>query len=107
MTTVVQNKKPIIVPDSLRRKAGIKAGDQLEFFLSGGIISIVPKPSSADDEYTPAQRRIIDAQLKEGLEDVRNGRTYGPFNTVDEMIASIETNLKKRRVAKKKAKPAR
>ena len=107
MTTVVQNKQPIVVPDSLRRRAGIKAGDKLEFHLSGGVISIVPKLPSAKEEYTPAQRRIIDAQMKEGLEDIRKGRTYGPFSTAGEMIASIEANLKKRRVAKKKAKPAR
>ena len=33
------------------------------FKVSGGIINIIPKLPSADDEYTPAQRRAIDSQL--------------------------------------------
>ena len=53
MTTIVRKKSPIVVPESLLRRAGIKAGDRLEFRLSGGIINIIPKLPSADDEYTP------------------------------------------------------
>lgn len=107
MTTIVKKKTPITVPPSVQRQAGIKTGDRLEFRVSGGVINIIPELPSADDEYTPAQRRVIDAQLKEGIEDIRQGRTYGPFNTADEMVASIEANIKKMRVAKRKAKPAR
>jgi bifunctional DNA-binding transcriptional regulator/antitoxin component of YhaV-PrlF toxin-antitoxin module len=38
----------------VRRRAGIKTGDRVEFKVSGGVINIVPKLPSADDEYTPA-----------------------------------------------------
>lgn len=107
MTTVVKKSTPIVIPESLRRRAGIKPGDRLKFQISGGIINIIPQLPSADDEYTPAQRRIIDAQLEEGMEDIRKGRTYGPFNTAKEMAASIEANIKKMRAAKRRAKPAR
>ena len=62
---------------------------------------------SADDEYTPEQRRIIDARLAKAGEDVKHGRVYGPFNTAEEMAASIEANLKKLRAAKRRTKPAR
>src|SRR5262249_38642776 len=48
---------------------------------------IVP---SAEDEYTPEQRRVIDAQLAEGWEDIRNGRVSAIFDTVDEMLASLK-----------------
>lgn len=106
MTTVVKKRTPIVVPDVLRRRAGIKAGDRLEFKLSGGIINIIPELPSADDEYTPEQRRTIDAQLADGLADIKAGRTYGPFNTVDEMIASMKTELRKR-AAKRKTSPSR
>ena len=106
MTTVVKKKIPIVVPDVLRRQAGIKAGDRLEFKLSGGIINIIPELPSADDEYTPEQRRTIDAQLADGLADIKAGRTFGPFNTVDEMIASMKRELKKR-AAKRKTSPSR
>ena len=56
----------------------------------------MPKSPSADDEYTLAQRRIIDARLAESEEDLKKGRTFGPFNTADEMIASMKRQLKKR-----------
>ncbi len=35
---------------------------------------------NADNEYTPAQRRVIDARLKKSLEEVKRGHTVGPQN---------------------------
>ena len=106
-TTVKSNKANLIVPARVWRKAGIKAGDRVEFKVSGGAITIIPKAPSADDEYTPEQRRIIDARLAKADEDIKRGRVYGPFNTAEEMAASIEANIKKMRAAKRKAKLAR
>jgi len=57
---------------------------------------LVAKPSNAASEYTPEQRLFIDREIAKGLEDVKKGRTYGPFNTVEEMAASIEANIQKR-----------
>ena len=57
---------------------------------------MIAKFPNADDQYTPAQRRIIDAQLAEAEEDIRAGRIVGPFNTVAEMIASMKSELKKK-----------
>lgn len=105
MTVTVRNKTDLLVPRSVRRKAGIKSGDELEFKVSDGIINIIPKLPSADDEYTPAQRRIIDARLAKSDEDIKQGRVYGPFNTAEEMAASIEANIKLR--TRKKTKPVR
>jgi len=51
---------------------------------------------TADDEYTPAKRRIIDARLAESDEDFKKGRTHGPFDSADEMIAHMKAVLKKR-----------
>ena len=51
-------------------------GQELEFRVSGGVFTILPE-LSVDDERTPEQRRLIDAQLAEGLADVRAGRTFG------------------------------
>jgi len=47
-----------------------------------------------DDEYTPEQRRVIDARLKLALEEVKQGHTAGPFETVAEMIASLERDMR-------------
>jgi hypothetical protein len=51
---------------------------------------------NADDEYTPAQRRIIDARLDESEEDLRNGRGFGPFGSAQDMIAHMKAQLKQR-----------
>ena len=59
MTITVKNEADLVVPPSVRRKAGIKAGDQLEIKASRGVITIVTKPGSTADEYTPEQRRLI------------------------------------------------
>jgi len=102
------------LPIKLRSLAGISEGDLLEAAFLRGKIVITPKLvvdrsklPSADDEYTPAQRRIIDARLAKSDEDIKRGRVYGPFNSAEEMAASIEANIKKLRAAKKRTKPAR
>jgi hypothetical protein len=63
--------------------------------------------ANADDEYTPEQRRAIDARLAKSDEDIRHGLVFGPFKTADEMAASIEDNVKKLRAASGRAKPSR
>jgi len=106
MTVTVKSKTAITVPLTVQRRAGFKLGDVLEFKASGGVITILPKLPTADDEYTPKQRREIDAQLAEGLADIKAGRTAGPFNTADEMLTHMKAELKKRPAAKT-TKPSR
>ena len=60
-----------------------------------------------NDEYTPRQRRIVDARLAEGLADIKAGRTHGPFDSADEMIAHMKAQTKKLRPPAKKAKRSR
>ena len=99
MTVAVKNdnKTPLVVPPAVRRRARFKSGQELEFRVSGGVITIVPKLPAADDEYTPEQRRAIDAQLREA----ERGPFYGPFDTVDEMIADLRGRIAKRKGTKK------
>jgi AbrB family looped-hinge helix DNA binding protein len=106
MTVTVKDNEALVVPPSVRRRAGLKGGQELEFKVSGGVITIRPKPSVADDEYTPEQRRVIDAQLAEGLADVAAGRVRGPFSTHKEFIASLHKEARKLS-RKKTTRPAR
>jgi hypothetical protein len=84
-------------------------GDLVEATFHRGKIVLTPKLVidrsqflNADDEYTPTQRRTMDARLAKGLEDVKQGRTVGPFHTADEMIASMNQELKKRAAVKQR-----
>lgn len=91
--TVKNNTTDLVVPKSVRRRAGIKPGDRLEFKVSGGIINIIPKLPSADDEYTPEQRRVVDAQLAEAAK----GPYYGPFDTAGAAIRFVHQEIRKRK----------
>jgi len=95
MTVIVRNQTPLVVPTSVRRKAGFRNGQEVEFKASDGVITIVPKPTKDDDAYTPEQRRLIDARLAEGLADLKAGRVHGPFATHKEFIASLHAEARK------------
>src|ERR1017187_5981177 len=103
-TAKIQHKGQVTIPTSVRRQAGLSQGDLVNFAFQRGKIVITPRLvidraqfPNADDEYTPAQRRIIDARL----DKAEKGPSYGPFNTADEMIAHMKGELKKRAAAKK------
>jgi bifunctional DNA-binding transcriptional regulator/antitoxin component of YhaV-PrlF toxin-antitoxin module len=95
MTVTVKNKKPLVVPPAVRRRAGLKSGQEIEFRVSGSVITILPKSPAADDEDTPEQRRIIDARLNKADEDIKAGRVHGPFSTHREFITSLHKEAKK------------
>lgn len=96
MTVIVKSKTPIVVPPSVRRKAGLKSGDKLEFRVSGRGITIHANPPASADEYTPAQRRAIARGIAQSEKQYATGKSYGPFDTAAEAIASINANLRRR-----------
>src|SRR5437762_1547841 len=98
MTVTVKSKTNLVVPPSVRRQAGIKTGDQAEFKVSGGIINIIPKLPSSDDEYTPEQRRRVDDRLKQASK----GPYYGPFETADAAIEFLHKEIRSRKAIKRK-----
>ena len=116
-TTKVQKKGQVTIPTRVREQAGLVKGDVLEFSYERGKIVITPKmlgrsqfPNASgpsNDEYTPAQRGIIDARLTEGLADIKAGRTLGPFDSADEMIAHMKAQIKKSKPAANKTKRSR
>ncbi len=42
MTVTVKRRDQLVVPASVQRRARIKAGDRLQFKVSGGMIMIIP-----------------------------------------------------------------
>jgi len=98
----VQHKGQVTIPTRLRTQAGIAEGDLIEASLKNGKIILTPKQvidrskfPSADDEYTPAQRRIIDARLTKSTEDIKKGRLHGPFETHEAMMQFLHSRAKK------------
>lgn len=111
-TGKIQNKGQVTIPTAVRRQAGLTKGDLVNFVFQRGKIVITPKIvidratfPTADDEYTPAQRRVIDARLKRSFEEVKRGHTAGPFDTAEEFIADLHRESAK--LDAKKRKPLR
>lgn len=102
---IVSEKTGLMVPPSVRRRAGIRDGDRVEFRVSGGVISIVQKVLSDKDDYTPAQRRAVDRHLAKGLEDIRRGHVEGPFASYQGFISSLHSEARKP-VPKRAKRPA-
>ena len=109
MTTLVKihRKGQMTLPSSFRAAMGVGEGSVVELSLKNGKTVITPKVvidrsqfQNADEEYTPAQRRIIDARLAKADKDIKAGRTYGPFDTAQEMIADMKERFRKSPAAK-------
>jgi AbrB family looped-hinge helix DNA binding protein len=79
----VKPKGEVTLPSALRERAGLNVGDLLEARFEKGKITLTPKS-------------LIDRRIEEGQEDIRRGRTYGPFDTADQMIESLQRNMKDR-----------
>ena len=95
----IQRKGQVTIPTRLRIKVGLVDGDLLEAKAERGKIVLTPK-LIVDREYTPAQRRVIDARLAVSLEHAKKGETYGPFATHEEMITFLHGEAKKARPKK-------
>jgi len=83
----VKTKFQIVIPQRIRRQTGVDIGDLLEASVEDGKITLTPKT-------------LIDRRLAEGLDDLKHGRTHGPYATAGEAIAALETRA--RRQAKKR-----
>jgi AbrB family looped-hinge helix DNA binding protein len=104
MTTIVKihRKGQMTLPTQLRTLAGIAEGDLVEAVFSRGKIVITPKIvidrsqfPNADHEYTPAQRRAIDRGIAQSEREYKQGRSFGPFATHEEFIASLHKEAAK------------
>jgi len=107
----IQRKGQMTLPTRVRAAMGLTDGDLVDVKVSGRRIVITPtlvidrsKFPTADDDYTPAQRRIVEAQLAEGLADIRKGRVSPKFSTVDEMLASLKAGHKTKAPRQRKAR---
>lgn len=80
----VRSNGQVILPSTLRKRAGLNSGDVLEVKLGKA------------GEITLTRTGLLDNHIEESLADIAKGRTYGPFDTAQEMIDSLQRNLKAR-----------
>jgi AbrB family looped-hinge helix DNA binding protein len=77
----VKNKFQIVIPLHVREQMHVEIGDILEAGVEDGKITFTPKS-------------LIDRHLAEGLEDVRRGRTHGPYASAGEAITALNARAK-------------
>jgi bifunctional DNA-binding transcriptional regulator/antitoxin component of YhaV-PrlF toxin-antitoxin module len=106
MTTFlrIHRKGQMTLPVKLRSLAGIAEGDLVEAAFQRGRIVITPKLAAngsglpkTDNEYTLAQRRAINKGIAQSEKEYKQGRSFGPFNTHAEFIASLHSQAPKPR----------
>ena len=85
MTTIVKNKAEVVVPRSIRRQAGIKAGDQLEFKASDRSITI----AAVEPVYRPTKAEA--AAICKGEAEIARGE----FVTLNELLNDLDTRRRK------------
>jgi AbrB family looped-hinge helix DNA binding protein len=98
----IQTKGQVTIPTSVRRQAGLSKGDLVDFAFQRGKIVITPKLvvdrsqfSNADDEYTPAQRRRIDARLEAAAAEARKGNVSAAFDNIADFATSLKAEAGK------------
>jgi len=86
----VKTKFQVVIPQSIRRRARLDIGDLLEASFENGKITFTPKT-------------VIDRHLGEGIEDIAQGRTHGPYESASEAIVALERRAGRRnKVPRKK-----
>lgn len=78
----VKKKYQVVIPAAVRRQLRVEVGDLLEAKAERGKVTFIPKSA-------------VDREIAEGLDDIRKGRTYGPFGTAEEMIRFLHGSAKK------------
>jgi AbrB family looped-hinge helix DNA binding protein len=73
----VNDEYRVLIPPNVREQLGLHVGDQLEAKVERGKITLTRKS-------------LVHQAIAEGLEDIRKGRVFGPFDTVDEMLESLK-----------------
>lgn len=111
-TGKIQNKGQVTIPTAVRRQAGLFKGDLVNFAFQRGKIVMTPKLvidrsrfPTADDEYTPAQRQIIDASLAKADADIKAGRVSKAFSDHGEFIAALHKEAARLSAKKTKRQP--
>jgi AbrB family looped-hinge helix DNA binding protein len=73
----VKTKFQVVIPQSIRKRVRLDIGDLLEASFENGKITFTPKT-------------VVDRHLAEGIEDIAQGRTHGPYESAREAISALE-----------------
>jgi AbrB family looped-hinge helix DNA binding protein len=84
----VKTKYQVTIPQELRERLDIAEGDLLEADVKNGKLVFTPKSVIDRDPR-------IDAALDIALKEVKQGKTVGPFDSVEDMKGSLKRKPRK------------
>ena len=89
-------RRQVVIPKDICEALGLETGDFVEVRHVKGTVVMKPKKLvDAADVLTPAQQAVIDARLAEGLEDIKQGRVLGPFETAKEAMQALRAKARR------------
>lgn len=94
-TATAGTTKQVIVPRKLYKELGLRRGEYLKVERHGRQLILKPNMIEVLD---------IEARIAEGLKDIEEGRTYGPFASVKAMLRSLHSHTKQKKVTKRRSK---
>lgn len=80
--TKVGPKYQVTIPKAARDAVQLKVGDFVDIERKGNKLVLIPK-------RLVEKHPEIDRRLAEAEEDIKAGRVYGPFNSVEAMLRSL------------------
>jgi AbrB family looped-hinge helix DNA binding protein len=80
----VKQKFQVTLPAEVHEELQLEEGDLLEATVRDNEIILKPM-------LPPEEREAIDIVFEEGMQDYREGRGAGPFNTAEELQAYLDT----------------
>ncbi len=87
--------RQVVIPKKIHDQLGLAPGDYLEVQLEKGRVVMTPK-TMVETRCTAE----LEKRLAEGLEDIREGRTHGPFSSAKDAIRFLHSEVKKRKKPK-------
>ncbi len=76
--------RQVAIPKKLHDQLGLAPGDYLEIEVRDNRLILTPKT-------------LIEKRLAEGLDDLKRGRTYGPFPSASALIRSLHHEARPRK----------
>ena len=76
--------RQVAIPKKLHDQLGLAPGDYLEIEVRDNRLILTPKT-------------LIEKRLAEGLDDLKRGRTYGPFSSPSALIRSLHHEARQRK----------
>lgn len=79
--------RQVVIPKKIHDELGLTPGDYLSVAVERGKVVMTPK--------TLVDKRL-EKRLAEGIEDLRAGRSHGPFDSARAAVRFLHTEAKRR-----------